>query len=96
MPQHHFGIVVPAVQPPTGVLDLDDADWESLRALVRERLDGRTEITTHSGLRVLLFGSVVEIPVYLVRVWSDHPIEEIATIVQPELVRITNTHTENV
>ena len=93
MPQHHFGIVVPAVQPPTGVLDLHDADWENLRSIVRERLDGRIEITTHTGL---LFGSVVEIPVYLVRVWSEHPIEDIATVVQPELVRIANTHTENV
>ncbi|MBK9373131.1 MAG: hypothetical protein IPN03_05245 [Holophagales bacterium] len=96
MPQNHFGIVVPAVQPPTGVLDLHDADWENLRSIVREHLDGRIEITTHTGLRVLLFGSVVEIPVYLVRVWSEHPIEDIATVVQPELVRIANTHTENV
>jgi hypothetical protein len=96
MPQHHYGILVPAVQPPTGVLDLHDSDWESLRSIVREKLDGRIEITTHLGLRVLLLGEVLEVPTYLVRVWSEHPLEDIASVVRPELLRIANTHIEAV
>ncbi len=96
MPQNHFGIIVPAIQPPTGVLSLHDADWEPLRTAVRDRLEGRLEITTNTGLRVLMLGSVMAIPVYLVRVWSDRPPEDISSIVQAELLQIAHTHTEKV
>ncbi len=96
MPQNHFGVVVPAFQPPTGVLSLHDTDWEPLRIVVRDRLEGRLEITTNTGLRVLMLGSVMGIPVYLVRVWSDHPLEDISSIVQAELLQIAHTHTEHV
>jgi hypothetical protein len=96
MPENHYGILVPAIQPPTGVLDIADSDWEPLRSIVREKLDGRVEITTHRALRVLLLGGILEVPTYLVRVWSSHPLEDIAAIVRPELVRIANTHIEAV
>ena len=96
MPDNHYGILVPDIQPPTGVLDIADSDWEPLRSIVREKLDGRIEITTHRALRVLLLGGIFEVPTYLVRVWSRHPLEDIAAIVRPELVRIANTHIEAV
>jgi hypothetical protein len=96
MPENHYGILVPAIQPPTGVLDIADSDWEPLRSIVREKLDERVEIPTHRALRVLLLGGILEVPTYLVRVWTSHPLEDIAAIVRPELVRIADTHIEAV
>lgn len=95
MSLRHYGVLIPALQPLTGVLHVRASDWEPLRSLVRDRLSGRLEISQNDHLRVLLFDAVFEVPAYLVRILSDHAAEEVAAIVTPELLRIANTHTRS-
>lgn len=93
---NHYGVLIPRIQPPNGALTFSDSDWEALRSLVVERLEGRVEINRNNQLRVLLFGSLIEIPVYLFRVFSEHAPEDVASIVGPELFRLTKARIEPV
>jgi len=93
---NHYGVLIPRIQPPDGSLTIGDSDWDALRSLVAERLDGRVEINRNNQLRVLLFGSLLEVPVDLFRVFSEHAPEDVASIVGPELLRLTKARIEPV
>ncbi len=93
---NHYGVLIPRVQPPDGALTIPGSDWQPLTDLVGSKLGGRVEIQHDDHLRVLLFGTIFMVPVYLARVYSDHALEDIAPVVDPELLRVTKTNTKPV